>query len=113
MVELVDRPHQAEVALLNQVEERQSPIAVALGDRDDQPQVGLDQFVLRPLPIAYQSLVPRYRSGLEHVLRRSAVHEGELMGGQQRGRTVPLLYACAISTSSSALSSGTRPISLR
>src|SRR5205823_12925273 len=43
VVELADRAHQAEVALLDQVEERQTVAEVALGDRDDQPQVSLDQ----------------------------------------------------------------------
>ena len=38
--ELVDGPHQARVAFLDQVEEAQAAVAVALGDRDDQPQVG-------------------------------------------------------------------------
>ena len=38
--ELVDRPHQAGVAFLDQVEEAQAAVAVSLGDRDDQPQVG-------------------------------------------------------------------------
>ena len=38
-LELVDRPHQAGVALLDQVEEAQAAVAVALGDGDDQPQV--------------------------------------------------------------------------
>ena len=50
-LELVDRPHQAGVALLDQVEEAQAAVAVALGDGDDQPQVAgreppLGRFVL-------------------------------------------------------------------
>ena len=39
VLELVDRPHQARVALLDQVEEAQAAVAVAFGDGDDQPQV--------------------------------------------------------------------------
>ena len=39
MLELVDRSHQAGVAFLDQVQEAESPIAVLLGDRDDQSQV--------------------------------------------------------------------------
>jgi hypothetical protein len=39
VLELVDRPHQAGVAFLDQVEEAQAAVAVLLGDRDDQPQV--------------------------------------------------------------------------
>ena len=45
-VELLDGAHQAERALLDQVEEGQAAAAVALGDRDDEPQVGLDHLLL-------------------------------------------------------------------
>ena len=41
-VELLDGAVEAERALLDQVEERDAEAAVALGDRDDQPQVRLD-----------------------------------------------------------------------
>src|SRR5216683_1071801 len=47
VLELVDRLHQADVAFLNQVEELQAAVRVLLGDRDDQPEVGLDQLLLR------------------------------------------------------------------
>src|SRR5689334_8373425 len=40
--ELLRRAHEAERPLLDQVEERQALVAVVLGDRDDEPQVGLD-----------------------------------------------------------------------
>jgi hypothetical protein len=43
VVELVDGAHEAEVALLDQIEKGQAPVAVALGDGDDQAEVGLDQ----------------------------------------------------------------------
>ena len=43
VVELLDRPDQAEVALLDQVEQRQAGGRVGLGDRDDEAQVALDQ----------------------------------------------------------------------
>ena len=46
MLKLVDRPHEAGVTLLNQVEKRQPAIAVALGDRDHQPQIARRQFSL-------------------------------------------------------------------
>ena len=46
VVELLGRADQAERALLDQVEERQALVAVVLGDRDDQPQVGLDHLLL-------------------------------------------------------------------
>ncbi len=38
--ELVDGPHQAGVAFLDQVQEAQAAIAIPFGDRHDQPQVG-------------------------------------------------------------------------
>jgi hypothetical protein len=43
VVELLDRPYQAEVALLDQVKEGQPAADVALRDRHHQAQVGLDQ----------------------------------------------------------------------
>ena len=46
-VELLDRPDQAQRALLNQVEEREALVAVVLRDRDDQAQVRLDHPLLR------------------------------------------------------------------
>ena len=45
-VELLDRADQAEVALLDQVEQRQAAPRIALRDRHHQPQVRLDQRVL-------------------------------------------------------------------
>ena len=56
VVELLDRPDQAEDALLDQVEERQPEPAVALGVRDHQPQVGLDHPVLGLLVAALDAL---------------------------------------------------------
>jgi hypothetical protein len=46
-VELLDRPVEADRALLDQVEERNAEPAVALGDRDDEAQVRLDHAPLR------------------------------------------------------------------
>ena len=43
---LVDRPHQAGVAFLDQVEEAQAAVAVLLGDRDHEPQVAAGKFAL-------------------------------------------------------------------
>src|SRR5918994_5204191 len=42
-VELLGRPDETQVALLDQVEERHPAVAVLLGDGDDEPQVGLDE----------------------------------------------------------------------
>src|SRR6185295_14386623 len=44
--ELIDRLHQADIALLDQVEELQPAIGVFLGDRDDEPEVRLDHLLL-------------------------------------------------------------------
>src|SRR5438093_5165128 len=44
--ELIDGLHQADIALLNQVEELQPTIGVFLGDRDDEAQVRLHQLLL-------------------------------------------------------------------
>ncbi len=46
VVELVDRPHEADVALLDEVEELQAAVRVLLSDRHDEPQVGLDELGL-------------------------------------------------------------------
>ena len=56
VVELLHRPDQAEVALLDQVQERQPVAGVALGQRDDQPQVGLQQVLLGPAAVGGQRL---------------------------------------------------------
>jgi hypothetical protein len=42
VVELLDRAHETQVALLDHVGEQQAAADVPLGDRDHQPQVGLD-----------------------------------------------------------------------
>ena len=46
-VELLDRVHEAEVALLDQVEQRQARRLVLLGDRHDEAQVRLHERALR------------------------------------------------------------------
>src|SRR5207248_1782353 len=52
VLELVDRLHQADVALLDQVEELQPAVRVLLRDRHHQAQVGLDQLGLGLLRLA-------------------------------------------------------------
>src|SRR4051794_39501779 len=46
VVELLRGPDEAERAFLDEVEERQALVAVVLGDRDDQSEVGLDHLLL-------------------------------------------------------------------
>ena len=48
VVELLDRADQTEVALLDQVQEEHAAAGVALGQRDHEAQVGLEQVVLGP-----------------------------------------------------------------
>ena len=67
VVELLDRPHQAEVALLDEVEELHAAADVALGDRHDQAKVGLDQFRLGPLAVSGRALEPSPWRGIEVV----------------------------------------------
>src|SRR5438034_822502 len=47
VVELVDRAHQTGIAFLDQVEEFQAAVGVALGDRDHETHVRLDHLALR------------------------------------------------------------------
>ena len=51
VVELVGGLHQADVAFLDQIEEREAAAAVLLGDGYDQPQVGLDQVRARGVAV--------------------------------------------------------------
>jgi hypothetical protein len=51
VVELLDRTDQAEVALLDEVQEEHPATGVALGERDDEAQVGLEQVVLGLLAV--------------------------------------------------------------
>ena len=55
-VELLGRAHEADRPLLDQVEERQALVAVALRDRDDEPQVRLDHLLLRAMVAALDPL---------------------------------------------------------
>src|SRR5437764_3316272 len=65
-VELLDRAVETERSLLNQVQERHAQAAVALRDRDDQPEVRLDHAALRC-----------------HVAALDRLRERDLLGGGQ------------------------------
>ena len=56
VVELLGRAHEPDRPLLDQVEERQALVAVALGDRDDEAEVGLDHLLLRAVVAALDPL---------------------------------------------------------
>ena len=47
VIEALDRLHEADVALLDEVDERQAAAVVAARDRDHEAQVGLHEAVLR------------------------------------------------------------------
>src|SRR3990172_1946896 len=49
-VELLDRPDEADVALLDEVQERHPAADVLLGDRDDEPEVGRGQLLAGVAP---------------------------------------------------------------
>ncbi len=56
VVELLDCLHQAQVTLLDQVQERHALAHVALGHADDQPRVGLDEVLAGQLTLAHLAL---------------------------------------------------------
>src|SRR5436190_14816920 len=77
VVELLDRADQAEVALLDQVEEQHAAADVALRDRHHEPQVGLDQALLGELPVALDQLEVAAQAGADRALRRQLLRSEE------------------------------------
>ena len=57
MVELLDRSHQAEVALLHEIKKHHAAADIALGDRHDQTQVCPDEFIACPVTVTNKTLV--------------------------------------------------------
>ena len=51
--ELVNRLHQPDVPLLNQVQKLQAAVGVLFGNADHQPEVGPDQFIFRPFGLPF------------------------------------------------------------
>src|SRR5579863_7418340 len=66
VLELVDRLHEADVPLLDEVEELQAAVRVLLGDRDDEAEVSLDELGLRAL--AHALAVTDLRVGAPELL---------------------------------------------
>ncbi len=64
-VELVDRPHQPRVSLLDQVEEADAAVAIPLGDGDDEPEVSLGEL----LPVGVVDLLEGGDAGQAAVKR--------------------------------------------
>src|SRR6267154_2071854 len=56
ILEFVDRLHQPDIAFLDQIEELQAAVGVFLGDRDHQPQIGLDHLLLGAAGFALAAL---------------------------------------------------------
>ena len=102
VVELLDRPHQAEVALLDEVEERHPGALVALGDRHHEAQVRLDERA--------PGRLGGRRSGCSSSALRARV--GVVEDSSISARR-PVSMAWASSTSCSAVSRGYDPSSLR
>ena len=80
VLELVDGLHQADVAFLDQVEELQPAVRVLLRDRDDQPQVRLDELALGLM---------RALGGLGGASRASALSSACVMRRSASIRAVP------------------------
>ena len=74
-VELLDGVHQAKVALLDQVEERQARRLILLGDRDDESEVGLHEGALGLLALLHRpaklTLLGRGQLGVDRFELRS------------------------------------------
>ena len=79
VVELLDGADQTEVALLDQVQEEHAAAGVALGEGDDQPEVGLQQVVLGAAAVLGDDL----QLALE--LRGELVGVRQLVLGEQAG----------------------------
>ena len=73
ILELVHRPHQARIALLDQVQETQPAIAVLFGDGDHQPQIAGRQAAFGGIVLLAVGLGPDDRrpsvAGLSNVIR--------------------------------------------
>ncbi len=81
VVELLDRPHEAQVALLHQVEQRHTPPGVAFGDRHDQAQVGLGEGGLGLLAVSTGALQRHALLPAKSILAPFGRHFGESLIG--------------------------------
>jgi hypothetical protein len=82
VVELLHGADQAEVALLDEVQQGHAATGVALGQRHDQPEVGLEQVVARGVAVAHDraqvggvlagELAALLGGGVQHVLGEHA-----------------------------------------
>ena len=102
-VELLDGVHQAEVALLDEVEQRQARRLVLLGDRDHEAQVGLHERALGVVALA------------DGARELALAGGGEILPAASSSvrAAAPASMAWASRTSSSLVSSGYCPMSVR
>src|SRR6266511_2072882 len=78
VLELVDRLHEADVPLLDEVEELQAAVRVLLRDRHDEPQVRLHKLGLRPLgPVL--ALADRPVGAAQVLARHLAARRGAVL----------------------------------
>src|SRR6266511_3871583 len=78
VLELVDRLHEADVPLLDEVEELQAAVRVLLRDRHDEPQIRLDELGLRPLgPVL--ALADRPVGAAQVLARHLAARRGAVL----------------------------------
>ena len=94
VVELLHRPHQPEVALLDEVEQRHPGALVALGDRHDEAQVGLDEGAAGRL------------GGADLAVEERRAGPGGLVDDSSISASRPVSMAWASSTSCSAVEQG-------
>ena len=105
VVELLHRPHEAEVALLDEVEEQHPPPDVALGDGHDEAQVGLDQLASADLAVVAHPLQPALATRPRTAQRSQTACRSPA--------ATPSSIRLASWRSPSAVSRFTRPISFR
>ena len=97
VVELLGGADEADRALLDQVEEGQALVAVALRDRDDEAQVRLDHLLLRAVVAALDALgeLDLLRSGQQADLADVLEEELERVAGDLEGEGDRLLVVDA------------------
>ncbi len=71
-VEPLYGPHEADLALLDQVEQRNARAGVALGQGDDEAEVGLDEDLAGPQPFLNLASKSARRSGSRGAARASS-----------------------------------------
>ena len=72
IIEFVHRLHQADIAFLNEIQELQAAVGVALGDGNHQPEVGFDQLFLGEVGVLLAALDDLQRAA-QFGRRRAAI----------------------------------------